>query len=124
MQETKEDFEEVVAKLKEFARLARNSSIRSIGDINLDELEETLLEASLTIECLSDLSINLIDDDGEVIFQIPDGQVREMMSSAVGKFIDDAINNFDDDDARKPSLIVPEQTMGEIVSNNAWGSIG
>lgn len=115
MEESKEDFSKIVANLKELAARTRNSSVRLIGDINLDDLEQVLIEASEAIENLVDLSINLVDKDGNIIFQIPDEYVRMWMFDAVDAFIKDST---------APSLIIPKHTMGDIVSNTGWGNIG
>ena len=106
MQEIQKDFKPLVAKLREFA------DTENLSDIDEDELRSVLREASQDIENLCDFSINLVDDDGNVIFQISDEQSRELMFTAVDSFIAEGV--------KKRDIMIPDHLLGEVVPTSVW----
>lgn len=81
-----EDYEPLIVKLR--------STAKTLTVIQPD-ISSLLLEAADTIQSMGDLSIYLVDDDGNEIYRIPDTMVRSILIKAINEFLLDMTGEAD-----------------------------
>lgn len=78
------DYKPLIAELRSSAEEIKDSQ---------PKLSDLLSEAAISIESLSDFSIDLVDLDGTIIYTVPDEQVKMIMVRAMDDFIQNAISS-------------------------------